>query len=253
MGGAPAPVLLTRPDGLPDATKNALDGLSPDQIVVLGGPRAVSESVEEELAEYGDVERIGGNNRYGTSALVAVLSGSDVPVVYLASGDDANFPDALSGGALAGSQDAPVLLTRPDRVDPVTAAALEALSPSEIVVLGGEGAVSAAVYDEVGADRRLAGGNRYETAVKVSEEFEADIEGTYVASGEQFPDALAGSALSGYLGQPITLSRTDDVPDEVMDELDRLSPNEVALLGGPNALTTAVEEELNGSYGAWRE
>ncbi|MGB5951338.1 MAG: cell wall-binding repeat-containing protein [Ornithinimicrobium sp.] len=253
IGGVPAPVLLTKQGSLPEPTKDALSSIDPTQIILLGGPGAVAESVEDELEDYGDVERIGGDNRYGTSALVALLSGTDVPVVYLASGTDANFPDALSGGALAGSQNAPVLLTRPDRVDPVTAAALEALNPEEIVVLGGEGAVSKVVYDAVGADRRLAGSNRYKTAVKVSEEFDAEIEGTYVASGEAWPDALAGSALSGFLGQPITLSKTADVPDEVMTELDRLSPNQVALLGGPNALTEDVADELNGSYGAWRE
>ncbi|MGB6005646.1 MAG: cell wall-binding repeat-containing protein, partial [Ornithinimicrobium sp.] len=66
------------------------------------------------------------------------------------------------------------------------------------------------------------------------------------------PDALAGSALSGFLGQPITLSDTDNVPDVVMTELDRLSPNEVTLLGGEKALTEDVETELNASYGQWR-
>ncbi|MGB3686425.1 MAG: cell wall-binding repeat-containing protein, partial [Ornithinimicrobium sp.] len=252
FGGVPAPVLLTRQDGLPAATKNALDSVDPSQIVVLGGTGAISDSVETELEDYGDVERIGGDNRYGTSALVALLSGSNVPVVYLASGADANFPDALSGGALAGTENAPVLLTRPGRVDPVTAAALEALNPEEIVVLGGPGAVSNTVYDAVGADHRLAGPNRYGTAVKVSQEFDGDIEATYVASGEAWPDALAGSALSGFLGQPITLSDTDNVPDVVMTELDRLSPNEVTLLGGENALTEDVETELNASYGQWR-
>ncbi len=252
VGGVPSPVLLTRQDGLPAATKNALESLDPSQIVVLGGTGAIGGSVENELEAYGTVERLGGETRYGTSALVALLSGTDVPVVYLASGADASFPDALSGGALAGAENAPVLLTRPGRVDPVTAAALKALNPDKIVVLGGPGAVSDAVYDAVGADRRLAGPNRYATAVKVSQEFDGDIDATYVASGRAWPDALAGSALSGYLGQPITLSNTDDVPDVVMTELDRLSPGLVTLLGGEKALTENVETELNASYGEWR-
>lgn len=253
FGGVPAPVLLTRQDSLPDATTDALDAIDPSQIVVLGGPAAVSDDVATELEAYGEVERIGGANRYETSALLAELSGEDVDVVYLASGADDNFPDALSGGALAGSQNAPVLLTRPDRVDEATEAALDDLNPDEIVVLGGSRAVSDAVYDEVGANRRLAGDTRYDTSVEVSKEFDADIDGTYVASGQEWPDALAGSALSGFLGQPITLSETDDVPDVVMDELDRLSPDEVTMLGGEAALTDNVETELNGSYGSWRE
>ncbi|MGB5934724.1 MAG: cell wall-binding repeat-containing protein [Ornithinimicrobium sp.] len=251
FGGLPAPVLLTRAGKLPGPTKEALETLAPSQIVVLGGPGVVSEAVQTELEAYGDVERLGGKNRYATSALVALLSGTDVPVLYVASGAEQNFPDALSGGALAGSKNAPVLLTRPDRLDPVTAAALEELNPDEIVVLGGPGAVSQTVYDAAGADRRLAGANRYATAVKVSQEFEGNRASTYVASGQAWPDALAGSALSGYLGQPITLSETDDVPDVVMKELDRLSPGLVTLLGGEKALSTNVEDELNSSYPEW--
>lgn len=253
FGGVPAPVLLTGQGTLPDATIGALEALEPSQIIVLGGPNAVAPRVEEELEAYGEVERIGGTNRYGTSALLAQLFQPNVDVVYLASGADANFPDALSGGALAGSQDAPVLLTRPGRLDSATEEALEYLNADEVIVLGGEGAVSQEVFEAAGADRRLAGDNRYGTAVAVSEEFAADADGTYVASGEAWPDALAGSALSGYLGQPITLSKTDDVPDVVMEELDRLSPDEVAVLGGPGALTSDVVDELNESYGNWRE
>lgn len=47
------------------------------------------------------------------------------------------------------------------------------------------------------------------------------------------------------------LSKTNDVPDNVMAQLDTLSPANVAVLGGKRALTQKVEDELNASYPAW--
>ncbi|MGB7449912.1 MAG: cell wall-binding repeat-containing protein [Ornithinimicrobium sp.] len=251
-GAVGAPILLTRADRLPPSTIAALEALDPSNVVVLGGEGVVEPSVSEDLEAYGDVERVGGVNRYETSKKIAERSGRDVETVYIASGDERSFPDALGAGALAGTQGAPVLLTRPGRVDEATRSALNYLNPDEVVVIGGPGAVSGTVFTSLGADRRLAGDNRWETAVAISQEFEGDIDGTYVASGEAFPDALAGAALSGYLGQPLTLSAKNSVPAVVMTELDRLSPGEVAMVGGPGALTGKVEERLNASYPSWR-
>jgi putative cell wall-binding protein len=146
-----------------------------------------------------------------------------------------------------------VLLVHPTQVGRYTQSALDYLNPTEVVVIGGPNSVSKQVYDDLGADRRLWGANRWETAVAVSKQFDADIDGTYVASGEVFPDALAGSALSGHLGQPITLSAKNTVPEVVMSELDRLSPDKVTILGGPATLTGEVEKQLNAAYPSWRK
>jgi len=247
-----APVLLTKPNVLPPATIKALEDLDPQQIVILGGDTAVTPAVETALGTYGKVERIGGADRYDTASRVATkLYRRNAPVVYVASGADGKFADALSGGALAGSQGAPVVLVRPDRVDEFTQAALDHLNADEVIVLGGEKAISPSLFDALGADRRLAGPTRYGTSVAISEEFAAPVEGTLVASGTAWPDALAGSALAGFLGQPLLLSRTDDVPDNVMERLDILSPGKVAVLGGKMVLTQAVEDELNASYPEW--
>jgi putative cell wall-binding protein/subtilisin family serine protease len=249
--GSPAPVLLTRPASLPAATVAALDALEPSRIVLLGGELAVGEGVETALEAWGEVVRVGGSNRYGTSALMALLYPAGVDRVYVASGADASFPDALAGGALAGHLDAPVLLTRPDRVLGSTQAALTYLDADEVVVIGGESAVSEDVFTALGADERLSGDNRYLTAVAVSEQFPADAPATYVASGADWPDALSGSALAGHRGGPMTLTRPQALPAAVLAELDRLSPGDVAVLGGLTAVGLGVETRLNLGYQDW--
>lgn len=151
--------------------------------------------------------------------------------------------------ALAGGQDAPVLLVRPGFVPSATAGALTALAPQQIVVLGGAGAVSDEVVAELGdftdgEVSRLAGTNRYETAALVSGEL-ATADTVVVASGELFPDALAGAAHAAATDSPVLLVKADVVPATVTAEIERLAPSSILLLGGDLVVSDAVEESLN--------
>jgi putative cell wall-binding protein len=180
-----------------------------------------------------------------------MLHDPGVPVVYVASGAD--FPDALTGAAAAARDGGPVLLTRPDRVDPATAEALAHLQPERIVVLGGEAAVSASVFDEIGADQRLSGPTRFDTAAVVADTFTADPAHAYLAQARTWPDALAGSALAGAQGSPVLITEQASLPPTTRAALDRLSPQHLVLLGGPAAVSSAVEDTLNGpaAYPVW--
>lgn len=248
--GEPAPVLLTRNDALPSATISALDAIEPTNIVILGGTGAVSSAVEDELQAWGEVGRVAGDNRYETAANLAMLF-SDVETVYVASGDDAAFADALTGSARAGTENAPVLLTRPGDVPGATMMALEELAPERVVVLGGTQAVTDATFTALGADERVSGTDRYRTAVAVSQIHETDVPVVYIASGAMFPDALAGSALAGDEGVPVLLTRQGSLPGPTLAELERLSPERVVILGGRVAVSQEVEDMLNEYYPGW--
>jgi putative cell wall-binding protein len=101
------PVLLTEQGYLPSETKAELNRIRPSRIYVVGGGAAVSGAVVDQLKGYtsGTVSRLSGTNRYGTAAKVAQQFGTDVPVVYVATGT--NYPDALSGAARAAYNDGP--------------------------------------------------------------------------------------------------------------------------------------------------
>jgi hypothetical protein len=66
-----APILLTRPTEVPNATLSALKKLNPKRIIIVGGPVAVSEEVEAELEKIAPVERIWGKNREETAVELA--------------------------------------------------------------------------------------------------------------------------------------------------------------------------------------
>jgi putative cell wall-binding protein len=71
----------------------------------------------------------------------------------------------------------------------------------------------------------------------------------YVASGAVFADALSGAAAAGAQGGPVLLVTKDGVPAATAEELRRLKPRKIVLLGGTAAVGSAVEEAL-GEFGA---
>lgn len=91
------PVLLTRPEELPNATLDAISRLGPKKIIIVGGPVAVSESVEKKLSEICKVERIWGRNREETAVELAKAIQTDVIIVT--NGEDPP-PDAVLLSAL---------------------------------------------------------------------------------------------------------------------------------------------------------
>ena len=75
---------------------------------ILGGTSAVSREVENQLRTMGSVERIGGANRYDTSAKIARRFFPNSSCITVATGT--KFPDALSGAPVAAYFDAPLVL-----------------------------------------------------------------------------------------------------------------------------------------------
>lgn len=94
---------------------------------------------------------------------------------------------------------------------------------------------------------RIAGQDRYETAANAAlEAFAAGADAAVLARGDAFPDALAGSYLTGVLGAPVLLTETDSLPASTSEALDALGAQTVYLLGGDAAISEAVAEEAAG-------
>lgn len=194
------------------------------------------------------VSRLAGADRYATAAAVAGQFPPGLPTAYVATGQD--YPDALTGAALAGWQDAPVLLVTAGSVPAETAAALLRLRPGRIVVLGGAAAVSDPVlaalkpYTSLGEVTRLGGADRYATAALVAAEFPVGTPVAYLATGTAFPDALTGAALAARTPGPVLLVGPDGVPAATAQALTRLQPQQLVVLGGDGAVQPATLDQL---------
>jgi putative cell wall-binding protein len=247
---AGAPLLLTAPGTLPAATASALKTLKPGRIVILGGPAAVSSDVENALAGYttGSVTRISGADRYATAAASAQAAfPNGAGTVFLASGVD--FPDGLAGAPAAWHEHAALLLTAPGAIPAATAAALDTLRPSRIVVLGGVNAVSAQVATAAAGwapVTRVADSDRYATAVAVlRQSFTSPASTVYVATGQAFPDALAGAVAAAESGSPLLLTTPNTLPSSVATAIRDYRPNSVTVLGGTAAVGATVVTQLS--------
>lgn len=245
------PILLVEPGTLPVETAGELSRLKPKRIVVVGGPGVVSDFVMGRLGAYttGSVARLSGKNRYATAAAISKSWFSPgVPVAYIATG--LNFPDALAGGPVAALSGGPILLVDPNAVPAETAAELSRLKPGRITILGGPGAVSTSVQSALtrftsGTVTRLSSTNRYATAAAISKsKFSPPIPIVYIATGANFPDALAGGPVAGINSNPILLVAQNSIPQPTRSELSRLRPHAIVILGGPGVVSNGVKADL---------
>jgi putative cell wall-binding protein len=258
-----SPVILVRQDAIPQSVQTELHRVHPDNIILVGGSDAVSDRVADKLLDLnytnGTVTRVAGVDRYDTAAkLSAATFAAGVPIAFVATGLD--FADALSGGAAAGAGGGPMLLVRPDAIPSTTAAELDRLNPAAIVVLGGTNAVSSAVQTALGAYSstvvRRAGVDRYGTSAAVSAAafnataFPSGIPTPYVATGQDFPDALAGTAPAAITPAPMLLVRQSCMPSEISAEIDRLKATTLVVLGGTAAVSDAAAARAGCSGGS---
>lgn len=91
---------------------------------------------------------------------------------------------------------------------------------------------------------RIAGDNRYETAVKISQKEFTISDNVILASGENFADALAGGQLAVILEAPILLTTAKNLNDDVKTEIGRLNAKKVFILGGKNTISEDVENQV---------
>lgn len=199
--------------------------------------------------DLGDVTRIAGTDRYDTASRVSQQWGPGVSVVYVVNGED--YPDALAASARAGVYDAPVLLVKTDHIPADTQAALTRLKPGRLVVVGGTGAVSKATETALltyttGTMQRVSGSDRYATAANLASYYASGQSRVFLASGEDFPDALAAAALAGKQHAPLLLTRSDHLSPETLAQLARLDPGEIVVLGGQASISNAVAQQAAG-------
>lgn len=92
---------------------------------------------------------------------------------------------------------------------------------------------------------RLAGADRYATAVAISQRaFPGTRSTVVIASGANFPDALAAGPAASYFDGPLLLTNPAALPTVVRDEILRLDPDLIYIVGGTGAVSTAVENAL---------
>ncbi len=170
-GQLDAPILLSEGSRLTGITEETLDELAGNgelEVFLLGGTNALDTPVETRLQSLdfvSNVERVFGPSRYETAEEITATvgaeaefgtapengeeGGEELTTGILATG--VTFADALASAPLAFDGIHPLLLTTPDTLHAAAERALDDHAIEQVVIPGGENAVSAAVEAQVAA------------------------------------------------------------------------------------------------------
>lgn len=248
-------LLLVRPTVLPADVAAELRRVVPREVVIVGSTRTISAQVEAEVRRIlpsTRLTRIGGSDRTETSMMLLdrMRASTAVSSVWVVSG--LNFPDALAAGAVAARHGhGLVLATRADEwFSQQLAGRLPGIRHFDIA--GSTASVSASVQQRLQATgravQRFDGRDRYHTALLINQRYSTSSPtGRMVlASGENFPDGLAGSVLAGRQGMPmyLTLDRCA-ANDAVAAEARRLGVSRTTVLGSTSTVSPAAAELIN--------
>jgi len=252
-GKSNAPILLVGKDH--HDSKVSLDFIYSNlpkngKITILGSESAVSNEIVKELKNrgYQHIHRVNGKDRYETNLNIikSVNVNKGTPFI-LATGS--NFPDALSMSSVSSMKGYPIMLTKKEKMTNEALALITSKTPSVVYVAGSEGAVSPFVVEQIkkasptSQVKRLGGSDRYKTSNIIANEFKKDFGNKAVlATGQNFPDALAGSTVASKEKAPILLVRDSILPHEkyLVDK----DVQRAIILGGDVAVSKQVEKEL---------
>lgn len=280
-----APLLLTEKDKLNSKTEAQLKKLKIKKVFIVGGIGVVSQNVENKLKSMEiTVERLAGENRYQTSLKIAnkvldyrlanapiEFTGYKYRSIFLV--DGYRYTDALTLAGMSGRNDTPIVLL-PSNED---------LKPSD--VKGLNELINKATEGENGKEiateklgiywflpyfnknffngvpnciMRNANENKYMANLSINfvNQSILDSNNVMIATGENFPDALAGGALAAKLNMPVVFSGENlketykDLGNakEIIKEETVLYSNShnVYLVGGKAIVKDGAEKKLKG-------
>ena len=204
--------------------------------------------------------RVQGSDRYQTSAAIALTKyPSGVPSGNVVVATGADFPDALAADYLAGQLAAPILLTPASSADPAYAtvtSTLASLHATHVYIVGGTSAVGADVETSLTPTytvTRIGGATRYDT-MRLVDEASGLTPGTgssgsrtaIIATGANYPDALAAGALSweGHLPIILTDGTQSSLSAQARTVISDLGITHFIVMGGSSAITSSQVSEL---------
>ena len=253
-----APILLTDPKTLSNATINELNRLDANTIYIIGGKNAVSSNTENEIRTSrpsATITRLAGSTRFDTAYQIyneLTKLGVESKTAIISTG--ANFADALSVSPYSYMQSAPFFLSSQSGLDEESLTALKDFQSA--IIVGGQNAVPSSVEQQLRsigvATSRIQGATRYETSLEISKftlnNLSINPSSVVYATGANFPDALSGSALAGINKTVLLLAQNESSPtvgaSSILPDVES-----VYVLGGQNAIGPATFNAISSSFG----
>lgn len=239
-----APILLTEKSKLNNNTLSEIKRLGVKKVFIVGGPGAVGSQVENELKKQSiSIERLWGPGRYETSIEVAKKL-ENTKEAFIVTGTD--FADALTVAPIAAQMKAPIILSPSGNINNAVKKYLGQVSKT--YVIGGTKEINEVVYKQLPSPQRISGANKYERNINVINKFVDNKENIYVATGANYPDALAGSALAAKNNGYILLVE-ENINNTTLNFVKENKFNTITVLGGTGVVSEKIVNIIKtGSY-----
>ena len=242
-GNLNAHLLLSDPGRVTREISNTINTGKISTVYLVGGNNLPKSYIDTLTSKGIDVRYLKGKSRYDTAVKVA-KEDSSKDIVFLANG--VLFPDALSISGVAKMKNANLLFTDGKTLNNDVMNIIK--KASEVYLVGGNNSVSKEIENKirnvVPSVSRISGKTRYETSVKIANNYYSNPEFVLLASGEDFADALSGTTLSNKLNAPIVLSKKTQAPNELISYLKYKKINTLYILGGNGSVSGAVEKQI---------
>ncbi|MBC2723408.1 cell wall-binding repeat-containing protein [Desulfosporosinus sp.] len=145
-----------------------------------------------------------------------------------------------------------MILVQKSNIPAEPLAYLKDLEPTDITIVGGVGAVSGTIEKQLkdlfpdANFRRFGGFDQYETSAIIADALFGDYSpNLFLATGTNFPDALAGSIFAGCTLSPIVLVKSTEIPEKLTSiYLSNLSIKKIIALGGTSVVSENVFKTL---------
>lgn len=199
------------------------------------------------------LRRLAGMTRYDTMEEIVGTGGwKSGGTVIVASGG--NYPDALAASGLAGTLDAPIVLTDGKTLSFQAFTRLTDLAPSKIIVAGGRAAVSDSVMDELGSlcpnVERVAGATRVDTSLNLYRRGSGWGSTAILATASNFADALSISSYAYATKAPVFLVDSNGLTNNQQSALSNGRFSRIVVVGGVNAVSEPVAAKAQSITGA---
>lgn len=230
----------------------ALDSLDPDSDLDLYAVRIVDNRIVE--------QHVAGTEAASETLLVEdPTPGTWMTIVSVYSSNEATTDYVVRQAAVTSDEGIGSFTTDPTSIEGTIAQSGSYTAAWRDLPLDGEFIGAVAYSDEsrtfvhvttgassLPAPERIGGANRYEVAVNAAQLSHPDgADVVYVASGEVFADGLSAGPAAVQEDAPLLLTQAGTLPAVVLDELERLDPSQIVIVGGPASVGPAVETALD--------
>ena len=193
-------------------------------------------------------ESLVGNDRFDTSVKISKSIKDKKNVVIV---NDKTMVDALSVSTLAKKMNASILLASGKKLDNGVKEEIKNIAPKNVFIIGGEKAISKEIENEIKEMKlttsRVAGKDRYETAIKIAQML-GDKDEAIVVNGEKgLADAVSIASVAAQYDMPIILTKEDKLENTTKEYLNKNNFEKVYVIGGEKVISKKVENELSSS------